>query len=68
MQKRVVDLLLAHEFNILYKIIGQFVSTAESLCKTMENENLYYFLKGTVYNDVYKHIGDEGLCKMFHSL
>lgn len=35
LQKRVVDLLLAHEFNVLYKVIGQFVATAESLCGNM---------------------------------
>lgn len=35
LQKRVVDLLLTYEFNVLYKIVGQFTSAAESLCENM---------------------------------
>jgi len=36
LQKRVIDLLLTYEFNILYKIIGQFITASESLCENLE--------------------------------
>ncbi len=63
-----MDLVIVHDFTVLYKVIGQFVLAAEGLCEKLEGELLYYFLKGKVYNEVYKVIGGDGVRKMFAQL
>lgn len=68
LQKRVIDFVLVSDFFFLYKVIGGFVVASENLCEKIEGEMLYYFLKGKLYNEVYKVIGDDGMSKLFKGL
>lgn len=66
--KRFLDMLITHDFLIIYKIIAQFAAQCEFLMAKINHNNCYDFFKNKMYDEVYAVVGDEGLAKMFTNL
>lgn len=68
LMRRFLDILITHDFFIVYRIIAQFVAHCEFFIDRLNSDNVYDFLKNKMYDEVYAVVGDEGLCKMFANL
>lgn len=68
LMRRFLDILITHDFFIVYRIIGQFVAHCEFMRERLNPDNLYDFLKNKMYDEVYGIVGDEGLTRMFGNL
>lgn len=57
---RFMDLLITHDFHIIYKIIAQFVASTELVRDWGQNDgnnDIYGFLKNQMYEQIYDTFG-----------
>lgn len=68
LMRRFIDVIITHDFYIVYKIIAQFVAHCQIFKQKINSDNIYDFLKNKMYDQVYDIIGDDGLTKMLNNL
>lgn len=66
--RRFLDILITHDFLIVYRIIAQFVAHCEIISDRLNSDNVYDYLKNKMYDEVYSMLGDEGLGVLFSGL
>lgn len=56
--RRFLDILITHDFMIVYKIIAQFVAHCELVSAKLNVDNIYDYLKNKMYDEVFAMIGE----------
>ena len=68
LMRRFLDILIVHDFFIVYRVIAQFVAHCEFMMNKLTVDNIYDFLRNKMYDEVYQIVGEEGLSQLFASL
>ena len=66
--QRFMDMLIAYDFYIVYKIIGHFVANSEFIADQITLDNMFDIFKNKIYDEVFSMAGDEGVTRIFHSM
>ena len=66
--QRFMDMLIAYDYLVCYRIIAHFVASASFLTPKINADNIFDILRDKIYDEVYQQVGDEGVTRILSSI